>query len=61
LIIYREKEQFNKSIMNEISNEVHVKLDEFVTLMLNSIFGELDGTTIVSPEGGRMLLLDSKL
>jgi hypothetical protein len=33
----------------------------FAALMLNWIFGELDGTLIVAPEGGRMLLLKSKL
>ena len=29
--------------------------------MLKWIFGELDGTLIVTPKGGRMLLLESKL
>jgi hypothetical protein len=47
--------------MNEISNGVHVYLDVFVSLMLSYIFGKLDGTLIVSIEGGRMLLLESKL
>jgi hypothetical protein len=47
--------------MNELSDEVHVKLDVFFELMLNWIFGELDGTLIFSPEGGWMLLLESKL
>jgi hypothetical protein len=61
LIFCREKENFNNSIMNELSDEVHVYLDMFVVLMLNWIFGELDGTLIVAPEGGWMLLLESKL
>jgi hypothetical protein len=33
----------------------------FVALMLNSVFGELDDTLIVTPKVGRMLLLKSKL
>jgi hypothetical protein len=47
--------------MNELSDEVHVYLDVFVALMLNWIIGELDGTLIITSEGGRMLLLESKL
>jgi hypothetical protein len=47
--------------MNEISNEVHVYLDVFSMLMLNWVFGELDGTLIVAPKVGQMLLLESKL
>jgi hypothetical protein len=46
--------------MNEIFDEVHVYLDVFVVLMLNWTFGEIVGTLIVTPEGGRMLLLESK-
>jgi hypothetical protein len=61
LIVYREKEHFNNSIMNELSDEVHVYLDVFVALMLNWIFGKFYGTLIVAPEGGWMLLLESKL
>jgi hypothetical protein len=61
LIFCREKEHFNKLIMNELSDEVHVYLDVFATLMLNWVFGELDGTLIVTPKAGRMLLLESKL
>jgi len=49
LIFYREKEHFNKSIMNEISNEVNVYLNVFVVLMLNWIFGDLDGILIITP------------
>jgi hypothetical protein len=33
----------------------------FVALMLSWVFGELDGTLIVAPEAGRMLLPKSKL
>jgi hypothetical protein len=47
--------------MNELSDEVHVYLDVFATLMLNWVFGELDGTLIVTPKAGRMLVLESKL
>ena len=47
--------------MNEISDEVHVYLNVFVALMLNWVFGELDGTLIVAPKVVRMLLLESKL
>jgi hypothetical protein len=47
--------------MNGISNEVHVYLDVFTTLMLNWVFGELDGTLIVSPKDVQMLLPESKL
>jgi hypothetical protein len=47
--------------MNEISDEVHVYLDVFATLMLNWVFGELYGTVIVTPKTGRMLVLESKL
>jgi hypothetical protein len=47
--------------MNELSDEVHVYLDVFSMLMLNWVFGDLDGTLIVSPEGCHMLLLESKL
>ena len=47
--------------MNELSDEVHVYLDVFAMLMLNWVFRELDGTLIVTPKDGRMLLLESKL
>jgi hypothetical protein len=47
--------------MNEFSDEVLVYLNVFVALMLNWIFGELDGTLIVTLEGGWLLLLESKL
>jgi hypothetical protein len=33
----------------------------FVTLMLNWVFGKLDGTLIVTPKAGQMLVLESKL
>jgi hypothetical protein len=33
----------------------------FVAVMLNWIFGDLDGTLIVAPEGGWMILLEFKL
>jgi hypothetical protein len=33
----------------------------FVALMFNWVFGDLDGTLIVTPKAGRMLLLESKL
>jgi hypothetical protein len=46
--------------MNEFFDELHVKLDVFSTLMLSWIFGKLDGTLIVTPMGGWMLLLESK-
>jgi hypothetical protein len=61
LIFSREKENFNKLIMNKLSDEVHVYLDVLAALMLNWVFGELDGTLIVAPKAGRMLLLESKL
>jgi hypothetical protein len=61
LIFCREKENFNNLIMNELYDEVHVYLNVFCMLMLNWVFGELDDTLIVAPEGGRMLLLESKL
>jgi hypothetical protein len=57
----REKYHFNNLIMNELSDEVHVYLDVFSMLMLNWVFGELDGTLIVTPKDGQMLLLESKL
>ena len=47
--------------MHEFSNEVHVKLDVFVVLMLNWIFGDLDSTLFFALEGGRMMLLESKI
>jgi hypothetical protein len=47
--------------MNEIFDEVHVYLDVFSTLMLNWVFGELDGTLIVTPKAGQMLVMESKL
>jgi hypothetical protein len=47
--------------MNEISDEVNVYLDVFATLMLNWVFGKIDGTLIVTPKAGRMLLLESQL
>jgi hypothetical protein len=61
LIFYREKENFNNLIMNEIFDDVHVLLDVFVALILNWIFGEIDGTLIFTPKGGQMLLLEAKL
>jgi hypothetical protein len=61
LIFCREKEHFNNLIMNEISDEVHVYLDVFSTLMLNWVFGELDGNMIVAPKAGHMMLLEYKL
>jgi hypothetical protein len=47
--------------MNELYDEVHVYLNVFVVPMLNWVFGELDGTLIVAPKVGWMLLLKSKL
>jgi hypothetical protein len=47
--------------MNDLSDEVHVKLFFFPAMMLNWIFGELDGTLIVAPKAGQMLWLESKL
>jgi hypothetical protein len=47
--------------MNYIFYEVHVYLDVFATLMLNWVFGELDGTLIVTPKAGWMLVLEYKL
>ena len=47
--------------MNEISDEVHLYLDVSVALMLNWVFGELDGTLIITPKVGWMLVLESKL
>jgi hypothetical protein len=38
--------------MNDLSDEVHVYLDVFVALMLNWVFGELDGILIVTLEAG---------
>ena len=46
--------------MNELSDEVHVYLDVFSTLMLNWVFDELDGTLIFTPKAVRMLVLESK-
>jgi hypothetical protein len=40
--------------MNEISDEVHVYFDVLVALMLNWVFGELDGTMIVAPKASQM-------
>jgi hypothetical protein len=37
------------------------ELDVIAMLMLNWVLGELDGTMIVAPKDGRMLLLESKL
>jgi hypothetical protein len=61
LIFCREKEHFNNSIMNYLSDEVYVYFNVLVALMLKWIFVELDGTLIVAPEGGRILLLEYKL
>jgi hypothetical protein len=61
LIFCREKEHFNNLIMNELSDEVHVSLDVCAMLMLNWVFFELDGTLIVTPKAGWMLVLESKL
>jgi hypothetical protein len=47
--------------MNENSYKVHVYLDVFVALMLNWVFGELDGTLIVTPKASQMILLECKL
>jgi hypothetical protein len=47
--------------MNDYFDEVHVWLDVFFALILNWIFVNLDVTLIVTPEGDRMLLLESKL
>jgi hypothetical protein len=47
--------------MNELYDEVHVYLNVLVALMLNWVFGEIDGTLIVAPKAGRMLFLESKL
>jgi hypothetical protein len=33
----------------------------FAALMLNWVFGKLDGTLIVTPKSGWMLVLESKL
>jgi hypothetical protein len=47
--------------MNEIFDELHVYLNVFFALILKWIFGELDGTLIVTLKVGQMLLLESKL
>jgi hypothetical protein len=47
--------------MNELYDEVHVYLDVLVALMLNWLFGKLDGTLIFTPKAGRILLLESKI
>jgi hypothetical protein len=47
-----EKEHFNNLIMNELSDDMHVYLDVFSTLMLNWVFSELDGTLIVASKVG---------
>jgi hypothetical protein len=47
--------------MNELSDEVHVYLDVLVVLMLNWVFGEINGTLIVAPKSGWMIVLESKL
>jgi hypothetical protein len=47
--------------MNDIFGEVHVYLDVFSTLMLNWVFGKIDGTLIIAPKASWMLLLESKL
>jgi hypothetical protein len=47
--------------MNVISDEVHMYLDVFATLMLKWVFGKLDGTLIVTLKFGWMLLLESKI
>jgi len=47
--------------MNELFDDVHVYLDVFVVPMLNWSFGKLDGTLIVAPKAGQMMLLESKL
>jgi hypothetical protein len=57
LIFCREEEHINKSIKNNIFDEVHVQLDVFVVLILRWIFGDIDGTMIVAPKDGQMLLL----
>jgi hypothetical protein len=47
--------------MNELSDEVHVYLDVFFVLILNWVFGKVDGALIFAPKVGRMLLLEFKL
>jgi hypothetical protein len=47
--------------MNELFDEIHVYLDVFFALMLNWVFGEIDGTLIVAPKVVQMMLLESKL
>jgi hypothetical protein len=47
--------------MNEIFDEVHVYIYVLIVLMLNWVFEKLDGTLIVTPKAGWMLLLDTKL
>jgi hypothetical protein len=61
LIFYREKENFNNLIINEFSDEVHVYLVVLATLILNWVFGEIDGTLIVTTKVGMMLLIESKI
>jgi hypothetical protein len=36
-------------------------IDVFFSLILNWVFGKLDGTLIVTPKVGRIMLLESKL
>jgi hypothetical protein len=60
-LICREKENFNNTILNELPNELHVYVNVFVALMLNLIFSKLDGSFIVTPKDGWMILLESKL
>jgi hypothetical protein len=47
--------------MDDLFDEVHVYLNVFVALILNCIFEDIDGTLIVTPKGGQMLLPGYKL
>jgi hypothetical protein len=47
--------------MDELLDEVHLYFNVFVVSMLNWIIVKLNGTMIVTLEGGRMLLLESKI
>jgi hypothetical protein len=61
LIIYKEEDHFKNAILNHSSDEMHVYLNVFLSLMLYYIFGEIDRTLIVTLYCGRVMCLEYKI
>lgn len=61
MMLSRKILQYENSIMNMLSNEVHVILNMLGVLMLNRVVGDMDGILVVTPKYSRLILGKNKL